>query len=79
MIFIVGIWYFLIYVAILYIKPFSPDTIFIIIIFRMQGESHVEELQERIPIQIQVIQEGNNSSSKVKIIPDVTQYETVSV
>ena len=33
--------------------------------------SHVEELQERIPIQIQVIQEGNNSSSKVKIIPDV--------
>ena len=33
--------------------------------------SHVEELQERIPIQIQVIQEGNNSSSKVKIIPDI--------
>jgi len=33
--------------------------------------SHVEELQERIPIQIQVIQEGNNSSSKVKILPDV--------
>ncbi len=33
--------------------------------------SHVEELQERIPIQIQVIQEGNNSSSKVKIIPEV--------
>ena len=32
--------------------------------------SHVEELQERIPIQIQVIQEGNNSSSKVRIIPD---------
>ena len=31
--------------------------------------SHVEELQERIPIQIQVIQEGNNSSSKVRIIP----------
>ena len=31
--------------------------------------SHVEELQERIPIQIQVIQEGNNSSSKVKIVP----------
>jgi exonuclease SbcC len=30
--------------------------------------SHVEELQQRIPIQIQVIQEGNNSSSKVKII-----------
>jgi len=37
--------------------------------------SHVEELQERIPIQIQVIQEGNNSSSKVKIIPDVSQYQ----
>ena len=31
--------------------------------------SHVEELQERIPVQIQVIQEGNNSSSKVKIVP----------
>lgn len=31
--------------------------------------SHVEELQERIPVQIQVNQEGNNSSSKVKIIP----------
>ncbi len=41
--------------------------------------SHVEELQERIPIQIQVIQEGNNSSSKVKIIPDVSQYETATV
>ena len=41
--------------------------------------SHVEELQERIPIQIQVIQEGNNSSSKVKIIPDMPQYETTSV
>lgn len=41
--------------------------------------SHVEELQERIPIQIQVIQEGNNSSSKVRIIPDVPQYETASV
>ena len=34
--------------------------------------SHVEELQERIPIQIQVIQEGNNSSSKVIIIPDAS-------
>lgn len=31
--------------------------------------SHVEELQERIPVQIQVNQEGNNSSSKVKIVP----------
>lgn len=41
--------------------------------------SHVEELQERIPIQIQVIQEGNNSNSKVKIIPDAPQYETASV
>ena len=38
--------------------------------------SHVEELQERIPIQIQVMQEGNNSSSKVKIIPDVPRNET---
>ena len=32
--------------------------------------SHVEELQERIPVQIQVNQEGNNSSSKIKIVPD---------
>lgn len=31
--------------------------------------SHVEELQERIPIQIQVLQEGNNSSSKVRVVP----------
>ena len=38
--------------------------------------SHVEELQECIPIQIQVIQEGNSSSSKVKIIPDVPRYGT---
>lgn len=30
--------------------------------------SHVEELQERIPAQIQVIQEGNNSSSKVRVV-----------
>ena len=30
--------------------------------------SHVEELQERIPVQIQVIQEGNNSSSIVKVV-----------
>lgn len=30
--------------------------------------SHVEELQERIPIQIQVIQEGNNSNSKVQVV-----------
>lgn len=31
--------------------------------------SHVEELQERIPVQIQVNQDGNNSSSQIKIIP----------
>ncbi|MGM9746401.1 MAG: SbcC/MukB-like Walker B domain-containing protein, partial [Paludibacteraceae bacterium] len=30
--------------------------------------SHVEELQERIPVQIQVIQEGNSSSSCIKIV-----------
>ena len=30
--------------------------------------SHVEELQEKIPVQIQVIQEGNNSSSEVKVV-----------
>ncbi len=41
--------------------------------------SHVEELQDRIPIQIQVQQEGNNSSSKVKIIPDVPRSETTSI
>lgn len=29
--------------------------------------SHVEELQEKIPVQIQVIQEGNNSSSEVRV------------
>lgn len=32
--------------------------------------SHVEELQERIPVQIQVNQEGNNSSSKIRIVPE---------
>lgn len=31
--------------------------------------SHVEELQERIPVQIQVNQEDNNSCSKISIIP----------
>ncbi len=31
--------------------------------------SHVEELQEQIPVQIQVIQEGHNSSSTIRIIP----------
>lgn len=30
--------------------------------------SHVEELQERIPVQIQVKQQGNNSSSKISVI-----------
>ncbi len=30
--------------------------------------SHVEELQERIPVQIQIKQEGNQSSSKVNIV-----------
>ena len=30
--------------------------------------SHVEELQERIPIQIQVIQEGNDSRSSVRVV-----------
>ena len=33
--------------------------------------SHVEELQERIPVQIQVNQDGNSSSSKIKIIPEI--------
>ncbi len=32
--------------------------------------SHVEELQERIPVQIQVNQENNSSSSKIKIVPE---------
>lgn len=32
--------------------------------------SHVEELRDRIPVQIQVNQEGNNSSSQVKIVPE---------
>ena len=30
--------------------------------------SHVEELKERIPVQIQVIQEGQSSSSQIKIV-----------
>ena len=30
--------------------------------------SHVEELRERIPVQIQVIQEGHSSSSKVEVV-----------
>ena len=39
--------------------------------------SHVEELQERIAVQIQVNQEGNNSSSKIKIVPQVSEGEFV--
>ncbi len=31
--------------------------------------SHVEELRERIPVQIRVDQEGNNSKSEVSVIP----------
>ena len=30
--------------------------------------SHVEELQERIPVQIQVVQDGNSSKSEVKVV-----------
>lgn len=30
--------------------------------------SHVEELQERIPVQIRVVQEGNSSSSRIEIV-----------
>jgi exonuclease SbcC len=41
--------------------------------------SHVEELKERIPVQIQVIQEGNNSSSTVKIIPQNNEEELTSI
>ncbi|MBR5254708.1 MAG: AAA family ATPase [Bacteroidales bacterium] len=33
--------------------------------------SHVEELQERIPVQIKVQQEGNTSSSKISIIDTI--------
>ena len=33
--------------------------------------SHVEALRECVPVQIQVIQEGTNSSSKIKVIPEV--------
>ena len=32
--------------------------------------SHVEELKERIPVQIQVNQEGNASSSRISIVPE---------
>jgi exonuclease SbcC len=31
--------------------------------------SHVEELQDRIPVQIQVLQDSNHSSSRVRIVP----------
>ena len=34
--------------------------------------SHVDELKERIPVQIQVNQEGNSSSSQIKIVPEVS-------
>ena len=34
--------------------------------------SHVEELKERIPVQIRVEQEGNLSSSQVVIVPSET-------
>ena len=30
--------------------------------------SHVEELQERIPVQIQVVQDGNSSKSEVNVV-----------
>lgn len=32
--------------------------------------SHVEELRDRIPVQIQVNQENNNSCSRIRIVPD---------
>jgi exonuclease SbcC len=32
--------------------------------------SHVEELRDRIPVQIQVNQEGHNSSSTIRIVPE---------
>ena len=38
--------------------------------------SHVEELQDRIPVQIQVVQEGNHSSSRVNIIPQTANEST---
>lgn len=37
--------------------------------------SHVEELQDRIPVQIQVKQEGNSSSSKIRIVPEKSPKE----
>lgn len=33
--------------------------------------SHVEELRERIPVQIQLVQDGNDSKSRVLIVPEV--------
>ena len=33
--------------------------------------SHVEELRERIPVQIQLVQGGNDSKSRVTIVPEV--------
>ncbi|MBQ9287316.1 MAG: hypothetical protein IJ212_02660, partial [Bacteroidaceae bacterium] len=32
--------------------------------------SHIEEVQERIPVQIQVLQNGMESKSVVKIVPE---------
>jgi len=32
--------------------------------------SHIEELREHIPVQIQVNQEGNSSSSTVRVVPE---------
>lgn len=37
--------------------------------------SHVEELRERIPVQIRVEQEGKNSSSRVRVWPETTATE----
>lgn len=38
--------------------------------------SHVKELEEHIPVQIQVNREGNNSSSTVRIIPEMQQQSS---
>jgi exonuclease SbcC len=35
--------------------------------------SHIEEVQERIPVQIQVLQNGMESKSVVKIVPETQQ------
>jgi exonuclease SbcC len=36
--------------------------------------SHVDELRERIPVQIRVIQEGNSSSSRLEISAGANEY-----